>query len=549
LQKQKLFFLLVVVLISGCSGRSIFGPTQTPTPSQTHTPTITRTQFIKTATPSITPTITPRANPISVKTSKSIDEIAVIRIENHTPKQVVFTTDGLHLIVLFGNNAEESVIVEVINLETSEIINHIAISLEPYYVKISSDGLQVISYSNGLLRIQDSFTGNIQKELEIGGSWFYWSSDGSHLAVKSDKSVSIWDIRHGVIRKTITFDNFIHHLAFVPGNNLVSINSFDDLYIYDINSGENINILPVSSSDPNSYTFSPDGKHIATWAVYHQLREVETGNILTIADSSSEPIESWGYVFSPDSQWFGYCYRYENRNAAVDKVHIMDLKTGTMNRTFDLPLLTNPANPKAFSPDGRILVLIDDENTMELLDTDNGNIIASIITHYDDSRNFVFSPDGILFAFITNKSVSLWGVPSSNATTARYGITGEDRMGIGSVPLDWHPKGMESPRYLIETSYSYVRLGSCAYTGGHTLNISQQNTTVTIIDLETGLIIAEQIFYGQRNSTSIYDSCPNFWTFSETEGGVVVSRQDIEGYEKWLTDTMSIYGYTHPLLE
>ena len=60
LMKQKLLFLLVMLLVSGCSGQSFFEPTQTATPLPSLTPTITPTN-----TPAPTRTPAPTKDPLS----------------------------------------------------------------------------------------------------------------------------------------------------------------------------------------------------------------------------------------------------------------------------------------------------------------------------------------------------------------------------------------------------------------------------------------------------------------------------------------------------
>jgi hypothetical protein len=58
--EQKLLFLLIALLISGCSGQSFFEPTQTATPLPSFTPTITPT-----STPAATRTPAPTTDPLT----------------------------------------------------------------------------------------------------------------------------------------------------------------------------------------------------------------------------------------------------------------------------------------------------------------------------------------------------------------------------------------------------------------------------------------------------------------------------------------------------
>jgi WD40 repeat protein len=520
-------------------------PTSTlpPTPAPTFTPTVA-------------PTATPRSEPISSRNAKSLTDLAVIQ---GGALQMVFSSDGSHLIVT-GRETLDSWVVQVWDLGTLELVNQLDISAnqpEEADIRISADGLRIISYGGDeSIRVQEPITGNLESEQFIGNPPVYsiggsFSLDGLRLAIQQDENtLEIWDILQGSSRATIEFDSFISQLTFNQDGSLLAIKSHDDLYIFDTNTGQQIS--KFVEAGVTEATFSPDSLYYASGGmvgtIYErvaqiQLREIKTGK--TVMDwnggSSSNNRGSQGIRFSPDGKMIAIAFRYGSNQNFVDKIYLVDLKTGALKRTLEGVWVPN-SNGMVFSKDNQFFAAARADGTIQLWDIEKGTVLASMKGHAPEVDSILFSPDGTLIAAIgSDGTVRLWGLPTSNITIARYGIEVDDGFFNKMVPPDWLSKGAVPARYQIDfTSSEIYNLKSCPYTDNHTLYFQQYDESVTITDLEDNHIVAKQKFIGKHSLLT----CPDGYTFNDMTAKELVGSPDPAEFKSWLKKIMVPLGFT-----
>ncbi len=165
--------------------------------------------------------------------------------------------------------------------------------------------------------------------------------------------------------------------------------------------------IPVISA----IAFSPDGQYmvgsgtnpggsgIGVLFLWHmQSRELlrqfrgEYDGFVTFPDL-------YDVAFSPDSRWLV-------GNAETGYTFLWDVNTGEVIRR-----LQGMSGPIAFSPDGELLLTVDDQLNVILSNVQNGPEITRLTGHQAAIRSAVFSPDGkTVITASDDQNIILWDV-------------------------------------------------------------------------------------------------------------------------------------------
>ncbi|BCS04514.1 WD40 repeat domain-containing protein [Aspergillus luchuensis] len=319
-------------------------------------------------------------------------------------------------------------------------------------VAFSTDGLLVASGSSDkMVKVWDSFTGNLQKILDHP-SWVRavaFSPDNKLLASGlSDGSIRLWNTITWRETGRLEQSGDIAHLMFSLNNQLLGSASFNGVVkVWEKGtwrlrwewrpSGSTSSLAPTAISlngqvlvaatirayAPNTVVLV----NIETDTIVHELAHL--GKITNVAfsldnrmlacTSDDRTITLWDTatwnikhtihdehvldltVFSPDSNLI-------SAGPLQNSVQLWSTKSGTLEQT--LKGHVNHATTVAFSPDGQLVASGSYDNTVKLWKVAPGREEPSMDHHSEPIEGVILSPDGRLVAtYSLDSTVKLWG--------------------------------------------------------------------------------------------------------------------------------------------
>ena len=245
-------------------------------------------------------------------------------------------------------------------------------------------------------------------KLRLGKGWaneIAYSPDGTKLAVASDIGIWIYDAQTGEEVNFITDGKSpIHTVAFSPdGKRLVSDIDYGSICLWDVETGAKIRWF-WGHSHPcvNSIAFSPDGKMFVSGGCGSTVRlwDVASGRQLYVLRWHGGSVNS--VAFSPDSKTFV--------SASSDKsIRLWDVDTGIQLREFKGH--TKGVNSVAFHPDGHLIASGSSDNSVRIWDVQTGTQQESLTRHTDGVSSVAFSRDGkTLASGSSDNTIRLWRV-------------------------------------------------------------------------------------------------------------------------------------------
>ncbi|MDE0313844.1 MAG: cohesin domain-containing protein [Candidatus Poribacteria bacterium] len=254
-----------------------------------------------------------------------------------------------------------------------------------------------------------------------------YSPDGTKLAVASDIGIWIYDAETGEELDLFPANRFgVSAIAFSPDGSMLISNSrsrtlrtFENLTIrlWDVNSGRQIRTFTGHTHSIACLAFSPDGKTIASGSTDYVVRvwDVESGRQLHRLIGPTTSVTS--VVFSPDSKTLAASGNY------TKFFYLWDVETGgnvRWDRWFEGH--TEGISSVAFHPDGELIASGSYDNTVRLWDVETGVQRRSFTKHTENVYTVAFSPDGkTLASGGHDRTIRLWNV--LNGTT-RHVLTG-----------------------------------------------------------------------------------------------------------------------------
>ena len=246
-----------------------------------------------------------------------------------------------------------------------------------------------------------------------------FSPDGKLLATggPEDTSIHLWCGRTGkAIRKLDGDPCSIWSLAFSPDGRTLASGGSRSLRLWDMATFKEIARHAYPGDPVTGLSFSGDGKRLA----------VPDGFDVHIWERpwhKQAPRQKYNYpgsveaaVFSPQGRRLAVGVRTERHfRHSEGSFLIQDLSTG---KRLPLKNKNTKARSAAFSPDGRVLATIDDDNAVKLWNAETGKKLKEIPDGpgcgYYINGPVAFSPDGTLLAGVTStdsaRSISLWEV-------------------------------------------------------------------------------------------------------------------------------------------
>ena len=180
----------------------------------------------------------------------------------------------------------------------------------------------------------------------------------------------------------------INEIEYSPDGTILAAATFIGVWLYDVQTGKELQLLAAEPVAVESIAFSPDGTKLASSGIGAPLSlwDVESGRLLR-----TFPIESeWsnkGVAFSPDGKIIA-------SHGQIGTVQLWDPDTGESIRTLKGQEAWGGLNSIQFSPDGKTLATGWLNGTICLWDVNTGTIKHTRTEHESWVLTLEFFPDG-----------------------------------------------------------------------------------------------------------------------------------------------------------
>jgi WD40 repeat protein/uncharacterized caspase-like protein len=367
----------------------------------------------------------------NVETGKKIRQFKIQSSSGETKSSVAFSPDGHLALVGFDDSPGP----ELFDIATGKRIRQFA---EKGLASFSYDGQQIF-VSNG--KIYNTQTGKLIKRFTNPSCHSVFSLNGQFIVARKsdgdcgldlewDLDMEVWDVSidKRIIKIYENANNnatrIMSQPAFSPDNKFVLVGLEDGTsQIWNIISlKKEISFMGQAASYESQ--FSSDGRLIMAG---NELWNITTGKLIQRFYRNQDTYRYKQGAFSPDSRqaFFLYNEYYATQNEGA----LFDLQTGqeVQHYKFGNMQVMGPV----FSPNGKLVMTVDDRNFVNLWDISSGQLIQSIeqgqeANRFEDCPAAIFSPDGH-FIFTT----TTWQSSQQNQDNYHQGFY--NRPGLFSV--------------------------------------------------------------------------------------------------------------------
>lgn len=213
------------------------------------------------------------------------------------------------------------------------------------------------------------------------------SPDGRYALFSSGDSAFMFDIDSGCeVQSFVGHANTCNSASFsADGRMVVTASSDKTIKVWDIDDGKEIRTIDGHGSLVMSAKFSPDGKRIASGSYDKSVKlwDVSTGECVGTNGDYSNGVFSVG--FSADGKFLV-------TGSGDGSVKILDAKNCRLVRGFAGH--AKPVRSVSFSPDGKRIISSSDDGTIKLWEAGTGELSWTFSADASPVYSCAFSPDG-----------------------------------------------------------------------------------------------------------------------------------------------------------
>ncbi len=320
-----------------------------------------------------------------------------------------------------------------------------------------------------------------------------YSPDGKRLAVASSIGVWIYDANSGKELDLLTEKtDWVKSIAFNPNGNILASGSDDgSIHLWDARTSTHLRTMTGHTSLITNVVFSVDGKMLASSCKDNTIRlwDTQSGEIRKTLKGHADRIFS---------MWFSWDSTTLTSASRDNTIRQWDTQTGEIRKTLKLEH-TEEIYKMAFSPDGTTLASWSFENPIRLWDAQTGELLHTLTLEQMDIVNeLAFSPDGKTIAgAMHNGTVRLWNTETGEFQRIFIGHThwvlnvafSPDGKTIASGSHDttirlWDTQ-TGKPQKTLTGHLSHIE--SVAFSAdGKTIASGMHNKTILLWDAQTG---------------------------------------------------------------
>ncbi|MXV76932.1 WD40 repeat domain-containing protein, partial [Candidatus Poribacteria bacterium] len=235
---------------------------------------------------------------------------------------------------------------------------------------------------------------------------FAYSPDKNRFAIAAYDEIWLFDAhtyekRLTLMNDTSGFGGRYSIVAFSPdGKKIASVNgNSEEIQIWNPITGEMLLSFFGHTEDNSSIMFSPNGAILASDDTDNNIRlwDADTGQLQKIIEIDSDYLFS--FTFSPDGKTIA--------TTGYQQILLWDVETGQLRKTLKGP--ADKVYSVAFSPDGNTIASSGFQEIL-LWDPHTGKKLNTLAGHKGSVESIAFSPDGRILAGGSYQEILLWDV-------------------------------------------------------------------------------------------------------------------------------------------
>ena len=278
-----------------------------------------------------------------------------------------------------------------------------------------------------------------------------------------------WHLPEGA--KTRLGKGRVLEIVYSPDGVRLAVASSIGIWLYDAQTGEELDLLTGHTDQVYSVAFSPDGNTLASgsWDNTIHLWNAHTGEHIRTLSGHTHYVDS--VAFSPDGNMIA-------SGGSDDTVYLWNAHTGEHIRT--LSGHTGRVFSVAFSPDGNTIASGSEDYTIRLWNAHTGEHIRTLSGHTDQVDSVAFSPDGNTLASGSwDGTVLLWElVPSP----------------VSNVTLSLSPASLQSPTVGEQITFS-LKIIDAENVAGYQATVSFDTSALRYVESANGDYLPSGAFF------------------------------------------------------
>lgn len=355
--------------------------------------------------------------------ASTFDVIAELPGHSAEIDRIAFTLDDRFLISVSGPEH----VVRQWNVAQRRLER--VIDADATWFDLSPSGRYVLTSGPGSDRVWDVLTGEtVRTAPRLNGriTSLVYDRAGARIAFGFDNDVIVRDARNGAaLLRLKGHTRPVDRVAFSPDGRMLASSSLDGIIrLWNAETGALVNALanPLPAPNPQQaplperrvapqIAFSPDGSLLASGSFQSEVRiwTMASPGLSKTLSADGEAVA--GVAFSPDGASIAALSRVTGGGraqvwAVASGRPSLFLGQGSKNNVGDL----------AFSPDGQLIAVASDHQTVNLWRASDGTLVSELTGHKGNVISLAFNADGSRLASgAADKSAIVWDVKRATA--------------------------------------------------------------------------------------------------------------------------------------